>query len=401
MPRRRKKPFEPPTHSYHRRTHGHRAETIAVATRLLTDGVSTVNEVIAKTGVSRSTVYEWRRNLLEYGSPVAPSTGKKLGRPFALTAADEDALFLELLHRGWMYQDEMAFFLHEERGIKVVQQTISNIIARRGWSWKKVHRESVTKSDELRDLWKQEMSQYSDDTLIFIDESIFNEKTGWRSRGYAPIGHEARYSDSVKRGKTWSILAAIGLDGYCGMPGIKEGYWNREQLIAWLAECLLPYLEDNYPDKQFIIIMDNCATHINAAVRTLIEGAGHQLRYLPPYSPDFNPIEMTFHVLKAWIRRHYFRVRGRWEGRNGFGEFLKYAIETSQCDRFAVEQFRHAAGGVYSCNPQRLNNVRQAVRRYELGQGSDDLNDLFILGDGNEDEWQDDTWNGMYFDDAE
>jgi transposase len=75
-----------------------------------------------------------------------------------------------------------------------------------------------------------------------------------------------------------------------------------------------------------------------------IEAEGHVVRFLPPYSPDFNPIELTFSVLKAWLQRNYVWTRSSFKK---FGDYLVWAIGHSRCDRSAREQFRHAAGGIY------------------------------------------------------
>lgn len=140
---------------------------------------------------------------------------------------------------------------------------------------------------------------------------------------YAPIGHEARYSASVRRGKTWSILAAMTLEGWLDCTGIKEGYYNRENLCSWLKESLLPALDRVY-GRPIVIILDNCSTHIDDEVREIVQTAGHILHYLPPYSPDYNPIELTFSVLKAWIKRYYHYLRPAYDN---FGTFLTAAIE--------------------------------------------------------------------------
>ena len=66
------------------------------------------------------------------------------------------------------------------------------------------------------------------------------------------------------------------------------------------------------------------------------------MKYLPPYSPDYNPIELTFSVLKSWIRRHFHEIWPHYEGT--FGDFLRYAIERSRCDQHAKAHFKHAAG---------------------------------------------------------
>lgn len=67
------------------------------------------------------------------------------------------------------------------------------------------------------------------------------------------------------------------------------------------------------------------------------------VRFLPPYSPDFSPIELTFGLLKAWMRRHWRGLQSTFRG--DFIGFLRHAIEASECDRFAREHFKHSAAG--------------------------------------------------------
>jgi hypothetical protein len=95
------------------------------------------------------------------------------------------------------------------------------------------------------------------------------------------------------------------------------------------------------------------------------------VKYLPPYSPDFNPIELTFATLKAWIRRHYHYLRPAYQN---FGDFIRAAIERSRCDRFARRQFCHAAGGVYM-RMEELEWIRAHLDAYERGKREDWVED--------------------------
>ena len=88
--------------------------------------------------------------------------------------------------------------------------------------------------------------------------------------------------------------------------------------------------------------MDNASSHCHLEVATAIEEAGCGVHYLPSYSPDFNPIELSFSVLKAWVRRHFDSI---WPKFDAFGSFLAYGIQRSRCDRFAWQHFKHTAGG--------------------------------------------------------
>jgi transposase len=114
-------------------------------------------------------------------------------------------------------------------------------------------------------------------------------------------------------------------------------------LLNWLRSMLLPTLRTD-SNRPRVIILDNNSTYIDEIIIDAIEAEGHVVRFLPPYSPDFNLIELTFPVLKAWLQRNYVWTRSSFEK---FGDYLIWAIGNSRCDRFAREQFRHAAGGIY------------------------------------------------------
>ena len=146
----------------------------------------------------------------------------------------------------------------------------------------------------------------------------------------------------MRRGDTWSILPAYTTEGYLPCTSIRLGYFNGEAFYNWVVNELLPYCNP-YPQPRSVICLDNVGIHLAARVREAIEAKGCLLRFLPPYSPDYSPIELTFSLLKVWMRRHFRSFRELFEG--DFGGFLAYAIENSGCDKKAIEHFRHCAGG--------------------------------------------------------
>lgn len=178
--------------------------------------------------------------------------------------------------------------------------------------------------------------------LVFIDELLFKLQTMWRSMAYAPIGDPARYHSDMRRGDTYSILPAYTTDGYLPCTGIKQGYYSKDDLLTWLIDKLLP-LCNEYPAHRSIIVLDNVSVHVNPRIITAIEERGCLVKYLPPYSPDYNPIELTFSVLKAWMRRHFESFRMIFQ--NDFEGFLRYVIEYSGCDQHAREHFKHSDAG--------------------------------------------------------
>ncbi|KAK9237063.1 DDE superfamily endonuclease-domain-containing protein [Lipomyces kononenkoae] len=271
-----------------------------------------------------------KSNLLRYGNVRKPYF-RQLGRARKLSQDDENALFEYLRSQGWRQQAELVWWLLQERGVLVSQPTLSRVLKRRNWTRKELRRISLNRSDALRQAYLDDVRRFAADDLVFIDESIFNEKTGWRHHGYAPIGDEARYPADLRRGDTGSICAAMTLDGWLPCIGVKKGYYSAEGFILWLRQHLLPAVNQRGRCPT-VIVMDNVSVHVSEQVAQIIEAEGHLIRYLPPYSPDFNPIELTFSVLKAWMKRNWVFLRKTCDS---YGDFLHLALRESRADRYA------------------------------------------------------------------
>ena len=107
--------------------------------------------------------------------------------------------------------------------------------------------------------------------------------------------------------KTTTFIAGLRLDGMVA-PMVLDGPINGGWFEAYVEQVLVPTLKPGD-----IVIMDNLSSHKRAAARELIENAGAKLAFLPPYSPDFNPIEKAFSKLKALLRKAAERtVDGLW-----------------------------------------------------------------------------------------
>jgi transposase len=92
------------------------------------------------------------------------------------------------------------------------------------------------------------------------------------------------------------VVATLRLDGLAA-PAVFNGPIDNETFLAYVEQVLVPTLRAGD-----VVVLDNLAVHKQPAVRTAIEAIGGQLRFLPPYSPDFNPIELAFAKLKAFVR---------------------------------------------------------------------------------------------------
>lgn len=115
-------------------------------------------------------------------------------------------------------------------------------------------------------------------------------------------------------------------------------------MLRLILDKLLPYC-NAFPAQRSVIVLYNASIHVNPRIEEVIKAHGCEVRYLPPYSPDFNPIEVSFSVSKAWVRRHQDTLWPTFPGT--FGGYLRYAVRRSRCDRFAHIHFRHSAYGRY------------------------------------------------------
>lgn len=147
-----------------------------------------------------------------------------------------------------------------------------------------------------RKQWKKYQGRLDPSRLVFIDETWAKTNMtpthGWSRKGQpliakAPGGHWM----------TMTFIAALRHDQITA-PCVFDGPMNGERFLAYIKQCLAPTLKAGD-----IVIMDNLSSHKSSAVKMAIRAAGARLFFLPPYSPDLNPIEMVFAKLKRLLRK--------------------------------------------------------------------------------------------------
>ena len=131
---------------------------------------------------------------------------------------------------------------------------------------------------------------------MFIDETGASTKMA-RTRGRAPRGERLRAGVPHGHWKTTTFVGGLRLNGMTA-PMVLDGPMTADWFLAYVQQILAPSLRPGD-----VVILDNLPAHKGAAAREAIEAAGARLRFLPPYSPDFNPIEMAFSKLKALLRK--------------------------------------------------------------------------------------------------
>ena len=139
---------------------------------------------------------------------------------------------------------------------------------------------------------------------MFVDESGANTRMTRRG-GRCAVGQ--RLVSRIPHGhyQTSTLIAAVRLTGACA-PWLFAGAMDGELFLAWVWQGLVPTLQPGD-----LVILDNLATHKVAGVREAIEAVGARLKYLPPYSPDFNPIENMWSKIKQRLRSQSPRTDGK------------------------------------------------------------------------------------------
>jgi transposase len=148
---------------------------------------------------------------------------------------------------------------------------------------------------EKRAHWHERLAKDPPARLIFLDESGANTQMT-RFCGRAAVGQRLVMHVPHGHYQTTTLVCAIGLAGPLA-PFLWEGAMDGEMFLAWIQQGLVAELR-----RGDLVIMDNLATHKVAGVRQAIEEAGARLEYLPPYSPDFNPIENMWSKVKQILR---------------------------------------------------------------------------------------------------
>jgi len=168
--------------------------------------------------------------------------------------------------------------------------------------------------------------------LVFIDET-WAKTNMTRLRGRALLGE--RLVAKVPHGhwKTTTLIAALGQEGMRCATTV-DGAINRDVFEAFVQQVLMPTLSAGD-----IVVMDNLSSHKGQRVRQMIESTGARLLYLPPYSPDLNPIELAFAKLKQLLRSAEYRtMNALW------GDVQRLLDQITATD--AIHFLRHCGYGI-------------------------------------------------------
>jgi transposase len=253
--------------------------------------------------VSPSWVRKLKQQRRETGS-IAP----RVGTPGPKPALAPHAGRLRALVRD--QPDRRAAEYRDPLGVGAAPVTVWRVLRRLGLTHKKVLRAAEQDRPDVaaaRDRWRAEVMPGLDPRkLVFIDETGARTNMS-RARGSAPRGERLAGTAPHGHWHTTTFVGALTARGFIA-PMVVDGAVNGGVFRAYVEQVLVPELR---PGR--VVVMDNLGSHTLARVRAAVGGAGCRLLFLPPYSPDLNPIENAFSKLKELLRQAAERtVDGLW-----------------------------------------------------------------------------------------
>lgn len=144
------------------------------------------------------------------------------------------------------------------------------------------------------------ISQYQSYQLVFVDESGCDRRAGYRRWGWSPKKSSPVETTKFGRGKRWHILPAFAQDGIL-LRRVYQGSTDSDLFKGFITQLL--HHCGRHPEPKSVIVMDNASWHHSVKVVQMCRDAGVVLEFLSLYSPDFNPIEEHFGVLKQFIKK--------------------------------------------------------------------------------------------------
>lgn len=236
--------------------------------------------------VHYQTVKEWVKRFVETGESLPRQAPPPPSRKINL-----EALRLEVQLAPDSFQSERA------QRLGVTQPTISRALSKLGITRKKKTTSYKEPDAQQKQVFQTALSNVTDQTLlIYLDECGIPQNL-YREYGWAPEGEVVLGKRTGKRERKLNLIAGYS-QAELKAPFLYEGVMNAALFNTYLTEFLLPVLKPGQ-----LVVMDNASFHKSAETRRLIESKGCTLWFLPPYSPELNPIEQIWAVLKRYVRR--------------------------------------------------------------------------------------------------
>lgn len=253
--------------------------------------------------ISDRTVRRYVR-LFEQTGDIQPRI-RRSGPPKLLGEFEQLVLLRIIAENTGIYLHEIQAKLQTMFGVAVSPSTICRTLKYMGCTRQVVQHIALQRSDELRASFMSEVSVYDPTMLVWIDESGCDRRNCVRKRAYGIRGMTPRDHRLLIRGTRYSAIPVMTHEGIADVY-LFEGTVNGAKFEQFIRCCLLPILKPfNWVNPCSVVIMDNASIHHVSGVTDLIENQiGSRILFLPPYSPDLNPVEEIFSQVKAIMKQN-------------------------------------------------------------------------------------------------
>lgn len=303
---------------------------------MIHSGERSITKMALAAGCNKSTIWRISSNIRMFGTVKAPPI--KGGRPRSITPLILEALYDHLIEKPALYLDEMVIFLWDEFALQTTKSSISRALKSKGWSKKTTRVKARERNLDLRDEYYHFISDFKSYHLVYVDESGCDKRIGFRRTGWSPLGTTPVQVSKFHRDQRYQILPAYAQDGIV-LSRVFKGSTDASVFEDFI-EQLLQHC-GKWPELKSVLVMDNASFHHSDRIKQMCSEAGVKLVYLPPYSPDLNPIEEYFAELKAFIRRNWQSYEEN--PAQGFDNFPEWCVDVVGARQKSAEgHFRHA-----------------------------------------------------------
>lgn len=252
-------------------------------------------------GVDSSTVYRTVKLYTTTGS-VDKRRYNTANLPRKLTDSTQFFIMHLVLIQPGIMLHEIKREVLEVKGVELSLSTICQFLHKEGFSRQKMKIKATQRDEALRSLFASEVSLYQSNMFVFLDETGTDRRDAIRRYGYSWQGKPPVSQKMLVRGQHLSSIAIMSTAGLLDYHIVTGGV-NGDIFYDFMHHQLLPHLQPfNGSNEQSIVILDNASIHHIDGIVEMIQEVGSLVLFLPPYSPDFNPIEELFSKLKKIIK---------------------------------------------------------------------------------------------------
>ena len=261
----------------------------------------TSDQVASNLGIDKSTVNRIRQRWCTSGSLKKKVYAKD--KAYRKLTAPAQLLVLHLvINKPGIFLREVQSELFEVLMLEVDTSTICRFLHNSGFTRQKLRLVALQRDKFLRQKIMLDVSVYQPDMFVFLDETGADRRNIIRKYGYSIRGKTPQKHTLLIRGQHVSgigIISVAGLLDVCVVKGAVDGDNFYDFVLKYLLPHIMPF---NGVNKHSVVVLDNCSVHHVEGITAMIEEAGAIVHFLPPYSPDFNPIEETFSKVKAEMK---------------------------------------------------------------------------------------------------